>query len=149
VEHNKPKRTHALPESGPGMLLRRRKRHGTSARDCSGKQNQVSTCTLCFLPNPGPGRLRGDDDFAGVFASVVSLAVTSFSDCIFWKVTIFSMPEKGRDTRELALQFLTGVSQWTPQCQTYQCALNNIYIYIYIYIYECGPSLGLRVKKYQ
>jgi len=40
-------------------------------------------------PNPGPGRLpldsgRGDVEFAGVFMSVASLAVSFVSECIFW-----------------------------------------------------------------
>ena len=40
-------------------------------------------------PNPSPGRLpsdsgRGDVELAGVFVSVVSVAVSFVSECIFW-----------------------------------------------------------------
>ena len=63
---------------------------GTS-QDCSGKQSQVWTLFLDFWPNPGPGRLplasgRGDVEFAGVLASVASLAVSSVPEFIFWSL---------------------------------------------------------------
>ena len=59
------------------------------AQNCSGKQNQTQTRFSGFGPNPGPGRLsmdlgRGDVEFARVFVSVTSVAISSVFEFIRW-----------------------------------------------------------------
>ena len=67
----------------------------TSLKFCEGcmiarQQNKVPIFQGVW-PNPGPGLLplhsgRRDIEFASVFASVVSLAVSFVSECIFWNL---------------------------------------------------------------
>ena len=56
-------------------------------QDCSGKPNKVKLFFPYFWPNPGPGGVpldsgRGDVEFAGVCASVASVAVGFVSEFI-------------------------------------------------------------------
>ncbi len=61
------------------------------SRSCSGKQNKYLNKNMGFWPNPAPGRRpmdsgRGDVEFAGVFASVVSMAVSFVTESTFWNL---------------------------------------------------------------
>ena len=69
-------------------MIRHRNTLWALTQDCSGKQNKVETVYSGFRQNPGPRHLPldsgcGEVEFAGVFASVASLAPSVVPESIF------------------------------------------------------------------